>query len=35
MTNPTRSYLKNAVDPKLSVGPLFQLLEILEYAYVD
>jgi hypothetical protein len=27
-----RSYLKNVFDPKLSVGPSFQLLEILEYA---
>jgi hypothetical protein len=27
-----RSHLKNVFDPKLSVGPSFQLLEILEYA---
>jgi hypothetical protein len=28
----SRSHLKNVFDPKLSVGPSFQLLEILEYA---
>ena len=27
----TRSYLKNVFEPKLGVGPLSQLLKILEY----